>query len=80
MNKNTDFPQYRRLKGWDVYFKIQSLNRFVEVKKMGSKWLLVTIDAIQYPEKMRIVDMIDLIEGYELLTEEEWNEKVNMDC
>lgn len=64
MNKNTDFPQYRRLGSLDVYYKIFSAVKFVEIKRFGSKWMTSTVQAVQYPERLKIMDMLALEEPY----------------
>lgn len=58
MNNNKQFPQYRRLSSLDVYYKICSDREFLEVKKLGTKWMVMKIIAHQYPERLRIMDML----------------------
>jgi hypothetical protein len=57
-----NYPIYRKYKGIDVYFKIESETEFVEYKKMGSKLLKDHILAKIFPEKQFIQDMINLYE------------------
>lgn len=71
MNKNTDFPQYRRLSELDVYYKILDALNFYEVKRFGSKWMSTHIVAEQYPEKLKIMDMVACETPYVLIKETE---------
>lgn len=67
------FPQYRKYKNLPVYFKIDSENSFEELKIMNEKYFLHQVIAHQYPEKLRIQDMlIALDEHYEKITDEEY--------
>lgn len=72
-SKNTDFPQYRVLSNRKSWFKILNNQSFVEVQVLGRKRLVHTIQAQQYPEILRIQDMLTLaFEYYEACTEEEF--------
>lgn len=53
------FPAYRKYKNSNTFFKIISENRFEEVTFIGSKGFLHEIEAKQYPEYLRIQDMLD---------------------
>lgn len=69
------FPQYRKYKNLPVYFKIDSENSFEELKIMNKKYFLHHIIAHQYPEKLRIQDMLlALDDHYEIITSEEYHE------
>ena len=52
------YPQYRRYKNRFSYFKILSPVLFEEIKVVGSKRLINSIEAKQYPEKMFINDLL----------------------
>lgn len=58
-----DFPIYRKYKEIEVWFKIESLTQFTEIKKMGSHLLKTTVVASIYPEKQFINDMINCYEN-----------------
>jgi hypothetical protein len=62
-NKNTDFPQYRVLSNKKSWFKIINTQTFIEVQQMGSKFLAHTVEAKQYPELLRIQDMLLGVDG-----------------
>ena len=52
------YPQYRRYKNGLSYFKILSPVLCEEVKVVGSKRFMYTIDAKQYPEKVFINELL----------------------
>lgn len=56
--KNTHFPQYRKLLNGQRLYKINSLDSFEEIQIMGEKVFHFIIIAEQYPEKLRIMDML----------------------
>lgn len=70
-NKVTDFPQYRMISGRKVYYKIISDKQFIELSWIGSKKQCYTITAIQYPEMLRIMDMLECEFPYAVLPKEE---------
>ena len=57
-----DFPIYRKYKGLDVWFQINSPSEFIEIKQMGRRLLYTEIQAKIFPEKQFIQDMIDCYE------------------
>lgn len=69
-NKVTDFPQYRMLSGKKVYYKIVSDREFVELSWIGSRMIRYTVTATQYPEILRIMDMLECEEPYMVLPKE----------
>lgn len=70
--KNTDFPQYRKLSNGKTFYKIVDAKTYDEVQVMGSKRFVYTTIANQYPEMLRIKEMIELHEPYELSNENEY--------
>lgn len=67
------FPIYRKLQGGAHLYRIESLDRFTELQRVGSKWLRHLVVATQYPERLRIVEMINSGEGaYGNATSAEW--------
>lgn len=69
-NKVTDFPQYRMLSGKKVYYKILSDKEFIELSWIGSRMIRYTVTATQYPEMLRIMDMLECEEPYAVLPKE----------
>jgi len=73
-----DFPQYRRYSTGSSYFKITDERNFIEIQFVGVKVFLHQIKAIQYPEILRIKDMLDLsLEGIELAEKDFVEELIN---
>jgi hypothetical protein len=73
LNKIIDFPQYRRLSNDLRFYKINSSDVFEELQLVGEKVYHFTINAEQYPEKLRIMDMLNLTEGYLPSDQAEWD-------
>ena len=68
------FPIYRKLRGGAHLYRIESIDRFTELQRVGSKWLRHLVVATQYPERLRIVEMITSGEGaYDHSTIGEWD-------
>jgi hypothetical protein len=76
-DKNTDFPQYRKLSNDKTFYKIQSERLFEEVQLMGSKVFRYRVEAKQYPEILKIKEMLKLEEPYLMLSAEEFILKTN---
>lgn len=53
------FPQYRKLEGFGRYYKIIDDRTFEEVSVMNNSVSRSIIEAKQYPEILRIQDMLD---------------------
>ena len=61
--KVDEFPYYRKYTGIDVWFKIVNAKHFIEIKKLGAKYIKHEVFAEQFPEIMYIQDMINLQGG-----------------
>lgn len=72
-DKFTDFPQYRKLSNGKTFYKIIDDRTFEEIQLMGSRSMKYTTVANQYPEMLRIKDMLAFIEPYEISNEEEFD-------
>jgi len=67
------FPYYRKLIGKDIYYKIVSDAEFHECTKIKGRLNIELVKAIQYPEKLRIQDMIECHgEYYEKVDEKQY--------
>lgn len=73
IDKNTDFPQYRKLSNEKSFYKIIDERRFEEIQIMGSQHMVYNTTANQYPEMLRIKDMLELIEPFVLSSESEYS-------
>ena len=76
MIKDIDFPQYRKLSNEKVFYKINSDREFVEIQRMGSKAFLYKFTATQYPEMLKIQDMLSLLDGIYVPSEKDEFEKL----
>jgi hypothetical protein len=73
-NKVKDFPQYRKLSNEKSFFKILNNSTFQEVQLIGKKKLFHTTEAKQYPEMLKIQDLLQLADTFYLESNEaEWN-------
>ena len=71
-DKIKQFPLYRKLSDGKSLYKILGDRSFIELQKMGSRWWLYNIEAKQYPEVLKIMDMIAMQETYMLGDENEF--------
>ena len=60
MDKNTHFPQYRKLSNGKTFYKIVDERTFEEIVLMGEKRMYFKTVADKYPEMLRIKDMLEL--------------------
>ena len=71
-----NFPQYRKYKNIETYFKIISEKKFEEISLFGNKFVKYSIEAKQYPEMLRIQDMLNCEEGtWEVVEEKVYLQK-----
>jgi hypothetical protein len=72
--EKNSFPQYRKLTNEKSFFKILNTSSFQEVQLIGKKKIFHTVEAKQYPEILRIQDMLQLHEEfYKASSKEEWD-------
>lgn len=73
-DKDTDFPQYRKLSNDKVFYRIVDERNFDEIQIIGTKAQLRHVKAEKYPEMLRIQDMLSFgIEGFILSDEAEFS-------
>lgn len=78
LDKDTDFPQYRKLSNDKVFYKIVNNREFHEIQIIGTFAQLHKIEAKQYPEILKIQDMLNYsLEGFVASTEEEYSSLLN---
>lgn len=65
------FPIYRKLDGFSRFYKIENADSFIEVTIQQGKIQHQTIQAVQFPEKLRIQDMISCSFNYVPMNTEE---------
>ena len=68
-----NFPQYRKLSNRRSFYRIESSLQFTEVQIMGSKRFVHSVEARQYPEKLRIMDMLNCEPPFELSDRNEFD-------
>ena len=74
LDKDTDFPQFRKLSNDKVFYKIVNNREFDEIQVVGTLAQLFKIEAKQYPEILKIQDMLNYtIEGFVPSTQKEFN-------
>jgi hypothetical protein len=77
-NKVTDFPQYRMLSNGKSFYKITNDRHFEEVKLVGTRVFKQEFTATQYPEILRIEDMLGGMDGiYLTIDEAEWEKTID---
>ncbi len=64
LNNSMVFPQYRQLSDVNVFYEILTDSHFIELKKIGNAWIKHEVVATQYPEKLRIMDMLNADSPY----------------
>jgi hypothetical protein len=75
MNKDNFFPQYRKLSNEKAFYKIVDERNFEEIQLMGSKKTFYKTRAEQYPEILRIQDMLNCLDDlFITISETEWEE------
>ena len=53
----SEVPQYRKLINDKSYYRIEDENHFMEIQLIGKKAFELKIQAIQYPEKLKIKEI-----------------------
>lgn len=65
------FPQYRKLDGFQRYYQIRDERTFVEITVMNGKINSTVITAKQFPEMLRIKDMLAQEWNFRMMEEAE---------
>jgi hypothetical protein len=73
-----DFPQYRKLANEKSHYEIRNDRHFIEKQLIGKQVFTIEIEAKQYPEILRIQDMLNCAEGF-LLSSKEVFESIGME-
>ncbi len=67
------YPAYRRMVGGSSLFLIEGPRRFIELQRIGSRLVKHEVEAVAYPEQLRIMDMLSCANGaYVVIPREEW--------
>jgi hypothetical protein len=74
MVEDRQFPLYRKYANEQRYYKIMSLTEFEEIQRIGKRFITHQHKAIQYPEKLFILDLIEMkLEGILVCEELEYH-------
>ncbi|MFM7682677.1 MAG: hypothetical protein ACKO7P_08015 [Bacteroidota bacterium] len=71
------FPQYRKLINNKSYYRIEDENHFTEIQLIGKKAFELKIQAVQFPEKLKIKDMLNCEEPYIRIEQSEFDRVYN---
>lgn len=75
INKDIQFPQFRMLSNKKSYYKITDERHFQEIQISGSRKNVFEFHATQYPEMLKIKDMLECLDGiYVEISAETWQE------
>ena len=68
-----NFPQFRKLVNEKSYYKMVDARHFQEKQCIGKQVFVLEIHAEQYPEIIRIQDMLACADGFVASTEAEYD-------
>lgn len=74
-DKITEFPQFRKLSNEKHFYKILSEREFEEIRFIGTTKKHHVFEAHQYPEMLRIKDMLEQTDLFPVISEQEWKSK-----
>jgi hypothetical protein len=64
------FPQFRKLANEKSFYEIVDDRRFTEKQCIGKQVFTIHVEAKQYPEILRIQDMLDCADGFLVCSKE----------
>jgi hypothetical protein len=67
-----EFPQFRKLENGRSLYKITSPNQFIELQQIGTNWFHYKFDVQQFPDLLRIEDMLQGKHPFEVVQEIEF--------
>jgi len=67
------FPIYRKLANNKSFYRIDSERSFFEIQLIGNKGFLTQTEATQYPDILRVIDMLKLESPFEESTIQEFH-------
>lgn len=71
------FPQYRKIANGKSVYKITGFDQFTELQRIGTRNVLYQIKAKTYFEKVRIQEMLNLVDPYLMANPEEIETLIN---
>jgi hypothetical protein len=66
-----EFPQYRKLEGFGRFYRIDNERHFTEKYELKDSWTTHEVAAEQYPEILRIQDMLNEEFSFRKMTDTE---------
>ena len=67
-----DFPQYRKLTNDKSFYEIIDNRHFIEKQRIGKQVFTIHVEAKQYPEILRVQDMLYCAEGFLVSSKDEF--------
>ncbi|MCB9174288.1 MAG: hypothetical protein H6589_06745 [Flavobacteriales bacterium] len=78
MVNDVKYPQFRKYKNNQSYFKIVSKTSFEEIKREGNLWKFYSFEAKILPDRNFIYDMtFDYENHWDIINESDFKEKMN---
>lgn len=71
------FPVYRKYANFHSFFIIHSPLAWTEYKRLGKKYMHHDFEAVQFPEKLFVQDLIECMTGIEPSSAEEMAQYIN---
>lgn len=72
-----EYPIFRKLSNNKAFYRINSERSFDEIQRIGSKTVRYSFQVDQYPDLLKIQDMINCSFAYEEATEEQFQSLLN---
>ena len=69
-----EFPQFRQLDNGRSLYKITAPDQFIELQQIGSKWMVYTFELQQFPDLLRLQDMLSCQVPFEVLDAHQFNQ------
>jgi len=69
-----EFPQFRKLENGRSLYKITAPNQFIELQQIGFKWILYTFELQQFPDLLRLQDMLSCQVPFKVLEAQQFND------
>ena len=61
------YPKFRKLKGAEVWYRVEGPEHWIEFQRVGTRWLRHEVVVGQHPERMTLHDILHDEERYEVL-------------
>jgi hypothetical protein len=69
-----EFPQFRKLDNGRSLYKITAPDQFIELQQIGSKWMVYTFELQQFPDLLRLQDMLSCQVPFQVLDAHQFNQ------